>query len=281
LIPSILLTKKQIILELVICITIIVVAFTLSYRHVVNASVETLVPSNARSSCASAPQLYVLPEQNVEVNCPYAMNFINYRSADTLKFMTKGNFHARWSSCRREAYNTESIALQAQTVSNITSIVIPLQVSTLIYGEYSATAVSDDNCFSLTCGFNYAPTIQDAKIKDVLNNSLYVLVPYTDEDVYSKANGDIYLDNGQIFTSVYVTNNSVVATCTIGVVGTIQVVLTQSNSIAGSGTYLCTTYTNTLQAISSALSVTLTTIGLVRVYFLTKQYFSEMNQKEN
>jgi hypothetical protein len=272
--PSTYLTRKQMIMEILISTIIIAFAFSFSYQHFINESVQTLVPSTATSACATSPQLYVLPEQNVQIEFPIAANFINYRSTITTPYMAKGSFYGKWSSCRREAYDTNTIALTTKDASNISTISVPLSKEAVEEGTYSSSVESDDGCFSLSCGFHYQMTTQDARIKDIINNTLYILIPYTDTDLDTREDGKIYAGNCQIYTSLFITNNSVVATCAVSLIGTVQVVLTQSNSIEASGTYLCTTYTSTLQAVSAALSVTLTVIGVIRIYFLTKQYLA-------
>ena len=267
---SILLGHKQFIVEVLICVAMVVTAFSIAYNHVIHTSVETLVPSTSTSSCVTSPQLYVLPEQSVAVTFPASAKFVDIRTGITYPLVATGTFYGQWSSCRKEAYDTESIRLSPQGNYNITPITIPLVDSR--FGRFLSTVESDDKCFSLSCGFDYHITQVDDKIKDFLNTTMYLLIPYTVKDFYTIDNGDLYVGNSQLFASLFATNNSVAATCAVGITGTLQVVLTESNSISGSGTYLCTTYTSTLQAVSSALSVALTVAGVVRFYFLGKSF---------
>lgn len=101
-----------------------------------------------------------------------------------------------------------------------------------------------------------------------------MIVPYTANDAYFYDNGSFYLGNSQLVVSIVATNTTVSATCSVGVVGVITVILAQANSLQYSGTYVCTTHISVFQAVSAALSITLTAIGVCRVYFMVKGFYA-------
>ncbi len=272
---------RQYAIEITLLTFFVIIAFGLSLQRALNSSVQTLVPEGSTSTCDTAPELYVLPEQFVEAKFPVSFKFVSYTDGTTIPGIGVGNVYGKWSSCRKQAYDTESISLTPENQYNITVDESPIRVATTAEKFVSAVN-STDNCFQLTCGYEYfwKNISSTERIKEIISNSLFALIPYTPDDFAVVDNHEILIGNTQVFTSIFVTNRSVEATCILSVDGTVINVLIQSNSVAGTGTYLCTTYASSFQAFSAALSITLTAIGITRLYFKAKKFIQALNKLE-
>lgn len=273
-------SSKRTLMEISLCFCIVVVAFSLSTTTFLRQSIQTLVPFGSTDQCDSYSEVYNLAKQSVEVSYPVVLKFIDYNGGLMNPAMAHSIFTASWSSCRQEAYNVGDFGLSPAN-SNISFLPLNVPINGSASGSYGDTVTSNNDCFRLSCGFSYFYTnIHDRDLRtysldltDYLNNTLIWIVPYTDNLIDTIDNGTILVGNSQIMTSISVTNTSVSATCAVSIVGDIIFILQEANTIANSGTYLCITYTNWFQAVSSALSVSLTVLGVCKSYFWLKRFF--------
>jgi hypothetical protein len=262
-------------IEFLLCFLIVSAAFAFSTTQFLQEKIDTLVPFESTGGCSKAQQIYTLAPQLVEASYPGYLKYVDYTNPRANAMHTVSQFTASWSSCGKNSFNKSSFGLAAgETMTEIVPVEVKMDSKQRFDGSYDVNVTSADGCFNLFCGFSYSNhALLGTNMRNYLNNTIIFVLPYLPGDIIDSENGSLALGNSQLFASVSTTGSSVSASCGIGLAGTVTLVLTESNTIADSGTYLCTASTSLFQAISSGLSISLTLIGICRVYFAVKMFY--------
>lgn len=261
-------------IEYGIVLILVASAFVLSTIHFLNQNVQSLVPFSSISTCDSASEVYNLVSQRTDVTYPMTLTLSNVNTGKIINGYTEASFVSRWSSCLMQSAD----ALQLNPESSVLygPIEVPGNIDFLTFNGSTST---NNDCFRLFCGielvFHHDVNIH-RNYNEFLNNSIFANLFFNPNDALEVVNGTTMLVNNQIVTSIVGTNDSVVATCSLSLAGSYLELFSVSNSVVSTGTYLCTQSTTSFQAVSSALSITLSTIGLCRLYFWGKAYLDEL-----
>jgi hypothetical protein len=240
--------------------------------------IETLVPFGSTEHCDSASEVFTLVQQDVEMEYSGIVKFIDYHSGLETPFDYIVNMSGSWKSCGANGLDRSDFGLQTGRNTSFVPIMVNLTsaspaetVSTILRGDYNVTVTSTNNCFSLTCGYSFEVMNRPPNIEYYLDNTLIFIIPTT---LREATDGEVsVLGNCQLMASIVTTPTSVSASCASSIVGTVYFVLSESNSISSSGTYLCTKYLSVAQTLSSTLSLLLTGIGACRIYFAMKAFY--------
>jgi hypothetical protein len=272
--------------EIAICCVLVATVFAMSAYEFSLSKIESLVPFSSISDCDTSQEMFTLAQQDVNINYDAVVKFVDYRVATTSFADAMAAFNGSWTSCGGNTFNRSSFGMKTSHNTTLLPILFNLtyvNYSTLvddpvsvsgIYGEpisFSAAVTSTDGCFSLTCGFSYTYVLDHHGIAYYLDKRLLFIIPVTANDVYDDKGN--FAGNAQLMASISTTSSSVSATCAVDIVGVVYFILTEANTISSSGTYLCTKYSSTFQVISSALSLSLTAIGICRAYFAVKAFY--------
>jgi hypothetical protein len=265
-------------IEIMGCCVFVVTVFAVSAYQFSLTKIESLVPFSSISSCDSAQEMFNLAQQEVEINYPGFAKLVEYHNGYTEVSSAITDFNGSWISCGGNTFNRSSFGLQRghntsylpllfyfTNTTGIDRVLVPLQYAA------STTVTSTDGCFSLTCAFGYYYNFQHHNIEYYLDSRLLFIIPVTLNDAYDDK-GNIF-GNSQLMASISTTQSSVSATCAIDIVGVVYFILTESNTVTSTGTYLCTTYSTHFQVVSSALSLSLTALGACRIYFAVKEFY--------
>lgn len=263
-------SNRRLLLELSICSTIVIASFVLALIHFLNESIQTVVPTGFTSGCSDFSEIYTLAQQVVNVSIPSTVEFMDTRTGTLYPILALATFFASWTSCGIE--HISGITLQDDSNTQYNPYFVELEDSKNY--SFSSFVNSNNDCFHLSCGYHYtivADFIQRTDLAEYLNNSLNLVVPtnlrYSGDDV----NGTFYVTNGQVVSSITATTESVTGYCAVTMGGLDIIPLTIGNSVAQTGSFLCTKYTSKVQALSSSLSIALSAIGICRLYFAFKR----------
>lgn len=267
-------------LEMGVLVAMVVIAFSVATYHFLKESVQTLVPFSSLSNCDTYSEVYNLVPQSIYQEFPATVIATDYTTGKTANGYSDAIFVANWSSCLQTSVDGN---LHLEEMSNVYYEPIGFFVGLNDVGSfsfsYNGSSSTNNGCFRLQCGFNFTfhSTPNPRKNYDsLLNDSIFINVPYNYNDVIDfENNTGLVFANNQLITSISGTNESVTASCSVSLTGYYLEVMSVSNSIAGTGTYLCTQYTSTFQAVSSGLSIALATLGFCRMYFTVKSAFAK------
>ena len=265
---------KRTAIEIFICIVVALSLFVYTLTHLLNENTQSLVPYSSIGNCATASQLYNLNPQHINISYPIALKFYDYATgALDPQYTQIAQVSSTWSSCQKQAYDLSSITLQETEINYFEPLQVPVAAGAT--GDFNTSISSNDGCFQLSCGLSYTTIygISNSSFANYLNNTLIMIIPLDVNDVVMHENGTLIFTNSQLMVTISMTDNSVTATCAVGIAGEVNFVLTASNFVVSSGTYLCTVYTTALQALGPALSITLSVIGVFRVYFMIKEFY--------
>lgn len=259
-------------------VLVVGVAFGVSTYHFLNESVESLVPFSALSNCDTYSEVFNLVPQSIYEEFPATVIATDFTTGKTANGFSDAVFVANWSSCLK---TSTSGSLHLDEMSDVyyepVGFALKVGFTGTFNRSYNGTASTNDGCFRLNCGFNFTFNSKGSprrNYESYVNDSIFINVPYNENDVLSYQNNTgIIFENSQLITSIAGTNESVTASCALSLAGFYLEVMSVSNSIARSGTYLCTQYTSTFQAVSSGISIALATLGVCRMYFTVKAAF--------
>lgn len=276
------LVSYQTLVEVGVASIAVILAFSLSVIHFKGEYVKTLVPYSSISSCDSYSEMFNLAPQTVQLDYPITMVFTYLPIGISTTGYASAKFTGKWKSCLRESIDNNFELLPETNISYLNPVVPLVDITA---GSYETSVSTNDGCFQLSCGFEYSYydnnyTNIRRDYESLVNSSLFFNLYISVNDEYQYENGTAYFVDNQVMASISGTNNSVIGTCGISLDGDVFFILTQSNAITNTGTYLCKTYTSNFQAISSALSITLSVIGLCRVYFTVKNVLHRIKNKE-
>jgi hypothetical protein len=270
--------------EIAICCVLVATVFAMSAYEFSLSKIESLVPFSSISDCDTSQEMFTLAQQDVNINYDAVVKFVDYRAAITSFADAMATFNSSWTSCGGNTFNRSSFGMETSHNTTILPILVNLtyfnsstvDTSTIVQdygppGSFSTTVTSTDGCFSLTCGFSYTYVLDHHGIAYYLDKRLLFIIPVTANDAFDEKGK--FFGNSQLMASISTTSSSVSATCAVDIVGVVYFVLTESNTVSSSGTYLCTKYSSTFQVISSALSLSLTAIGICRAYFAVKAFY--------
>ena len=252
--------------------SVVIVAFGLSTFHFLNQSVQSLVPFSAIS------EVYNVVPQSIDLEFPATFTVTDVKNGYTSHGYASAKFSAKWRSCLLQSVDNN---FQFDSETSVIYDLVTVDLSTLYESDYnySASTSTNDECFQLYCGlvFTYEELIDPRKdYAAFLNNSIYINIMYSPDDAEQFSNGTLFAVNSQLITSITGTNTSVVGSCAVSLAGTYMELMSVSNSVASTGTYLCTKFTTPLQAVSSALSITLSVTAICRLYIRGKNYLAEL-----
>lgn len=265
--------------EFAILFSFVVVAFSLAVNHFMGGSVQSLVPLSSVSSCDTYSEVFSLAPQAVKVEEHFLFVITTVHNGQTNPGYALVNFTGQWSSCLRQSVDNNFHLNPESDVNYEPLALVPQEFAG---GFVNASSSSNDGCFQLYCNFQYTYQVAINKRHDYesyLNNSIFVNIPYNINDGLELDDDGLSVANSQLIASIAGTDNSVTAGCSMSIAGYYVEILSVSNSVTSTGTYLCTQYTTTFQAVTSAIAIALTAIGLCRLYLGIKAYVAMINSE--